>query len=1165
MSTDIANLLVSANWNGDSAEHGLDRLDAKFVRTEKAAQQFGQKINQAGNESNQSTGKIDQAGKTVNSTGNKMERAGKQVGNLSDRLRDSRGKFATAGQGASEFTGKVKSVDSASESAGSRIGALISKITGFNRASREMSSGGGMSSFLPGLANISEIIQGIPQIGQLAGALVRPLTSAAEAGIKFNAFMETSKIGFETLLGSSDKALAHISELSKFADKTPFQFEDLVGASQRMQAFGFAAGDVIPTLTAVGNAVSSTGSISKESLDGVLLALGQMKTKGKVSAEEMNQLAERGIPAWDLLAKAIGKTVAQTQKLAAAGQLNGGMAVKAILAQGEARYGGQMTRVSNTFTGRMSNLEDIRQQAQGKATENLTRDISDTVGAALQRGDVASSLAATINMAISPVSGLIKTAAVGLLGGSITSGLTEGIAAGKSVVAGSLVDLALGDGGIVKTVKSALGINSPSTVFIGLGINAAEGFAIGIESGLGIASSATMRMIGNVTAQAKSKLSLDKLVSREPDFLDKLKSGSQKRGINPDHMLNVMAVETSGTFNPAAKNPTSSASGLIQFMASTAKELGTTTAALRSMSATKQLDYVFKYFDHYFKGKDLSSQGALYSAVGTGKVGRGDESVVMRRGDRGYAGNAPTWDRNGDGLIKQGEMALAAVAKLGAGVNFSVNGGVPVRIVNAAESLIGGGFTRAKQREDYTSGRDPFVKPAWTQANRASGGFQDRFDKETGFSALTLPVGGLLTSIQRTADLLPQIPRVFEESARAAEKTHLATSYILDDVEKTGDAGNAAVDSFNKADQAVGAWADRVIQKSNKAWKEMSDGFQSTFTSALSSTEGGVKGMFSRMGLGFADMVRQMILKAAAAKLSGYLFGDVSDDNNTGGFFGKLAGKFSGGKSKKSDKTNEAVGAVVNSTVNSIENSVLKNQSNGTAVGALDQAGEKMKGAIEGAGNKSTDAVNSSGKAQAGTLATVGQGIVGQIASIASMIMAGNSGGGFWKGLFGAALSGAISGGIGKWASGGGSTDLGGGSSYTPGGTGDVRPRFAGPHALGGMITAATGGKLIQVAEGGFDELVLSTDPKHRARTAALLSSFMQRTNIFPAFAAGGFANDNYVPPVNSSGLSSNRAPQKNVTIHFKQEIHTPDAASFQRSARQNARAMRGALATEIR
>lgn len=1165
---EIAGLLVSAEWNGNSAEHGLDRLDAKFVRTEKAAQQFGQKVNQAGNETNQSTGKIDQAGKAVNSTGDKMERAGKQVGNLSDRLRDSRGKFATAGQGASEFTGKIKSVESASDGAGSRIGALISKITGFNRASREMSSGGGMSSFLPGLANISEIIQGIPQIGQLAGALVRPLTSAAEAGVRFNAFMETSKIGFETLLGSSDKALAHLSELSKFADATPFQFEGLVSASQRMQAFGFTSRDVIPTLTAIGDALSATGGISQDALDGVLRQFGQMRSSARVTAEDMQSIADHNVPAWDLLATAIGKTVAQTRKLAETGRLNGREAVSAIAAQMEARYGGQMARVSGTLTGRMSNLQDIQARAQGKATEGLTRDISETIGAALNQGDLAGSLAAKINLAISPVSGLIKTAAVGLLGGGITSGLTEGIAAGKDAVKSAIWDMA--QDSILNTAKDALGIHSPSEEFRKLGIFSAQGFAEGLLEGQGIANNATQRMMGSVLAQAKSKLSLDKLVSREPDFLDKLKIGSQKRGINPDHLLNVMAVETSGTFNPAAKNPTSSASGLIQFMASTAKELGTTTAALRSMSATKQLDYVFKYFDHYFKGKDLSTQGALYSAVGTGKVGRDDEAVVMRRGDRGYAGNAPTWDRNGDGIIKQGEMALAAIAKLGAGVNFSANGGVlPVRVVGGdmgAPTASDNAYMRNKmlvrpsQREDYTSGRDPFMMPDWAKA-------ANPIEKIKDDSVAIFGVWDKTNQILRdTGQIVVDVQAPFEELKTSGSMLGAEFLNLKPLITDIGIGVAKVTEQISTSDQAAGAWADRVIQKSNKAWKEMSDGFQSSFMSALSSTEGGVKGMLSRMGLGFAQTVEQMVLKAEAAKIAEKLFGDTSDDKNTGGWLGKLLGKLGVSGGKKGSSVADAVASVTSkkTSTGSTAANASRNQSGSAAnVFASASVRHMLDAASDRSSQRITDKIDSTSKSVTSSIDSANANLGAKLDRAnesLSIISAPKPKEGFWSGLFHAALNGAISGATNGLISGIGS---GGGSSGGSNNEGPItgkKPGQGAPpvlhtpgHALGGFIagqgTATSDSILSRLSNGEFVIKASSVAALGRNNL-----DFINQFGKLPAFATGGFiGSDNYVPPVvnnySTSGKSGG-APAVN-HHHYNFNIHAKDAQSFHKSERQ--------------
>ena len=75
-----------------------------------------------------------------------------------------------------------------------------------------------------------------------------------------------------------------------------------------------------------------------------------------------------------------------------------------------------------------------------------------------------------------------------------------------------------------------------------------------------------------------------------------------------------MAWESGGTFSPSIKNGAGSgATGLIQFMPSTAKGLGTTTTKLAKMSQIEQLNYVYKYFLPY-KGK-LANLGDVYMAI----------------------------------------------------------------------------------------------------------------------------------------------------------------------------------------------------------------------------------------------------------------------------------------------------------------------------------------------------------------------------------------------------------------------------------------------------------------------------------------------------------------------------------------------------------------------
>lgn len=136
-----------------------------------------------------------------------------------------------------------------------------------------------------------------------------------------------------------------------------------------------------------------------------------------------------------------------------------------------------------------------------------------------------------------------------------------------------------------------------------------------------------------------------------PAFIDKVKIISSKLNINPSHLMMAMYKETGGTFSPSIKNPTSSATGLIQFMASTAKQLGTTTAQLRVMSAIEQLDFVYRYFLPY-KGK-LKSFADVYLAIfypaGIGKPDSWRFPSWVYKANRGI-------DLNKDGIMTIGEF-----------------------------------------------------------------------------------------------------------------------------------------------------------------------------------------------------------------------------------------------------------------------------------------------------------------------------------------------------------------------------------------------------------------------------------------------------------------------------------------------------------------------------
>ncbi|MTV49841.1 tape measure protein [Heliobacillus mobilis] len=190
-------------------------------------------------------------------------------------------------------------------------------------------------------------------------------------GLSFNADMEQAAISFETLLGSAEKAQAMIKDLQQFGASTPFEFPGLQKSAKLMLAMGFSAESVRPNLRAIGDAVSAIGG-GEEVLNGVTMALGQMATKGKVSAEEMNQLAERGIPAWDLMAEKLGMSKQQLMELSSQGKVMADQAVPALIEAMGTKFSGAMQKQSQTFTGMLSTLKDNTNMLLGQVLQPVS-------------------------------------------------------------------------------------------------------------------------------------------------------------------------------------------------------------------------------------------------------------------------------------------------------------------------------------------------------------------------------------------------------------------------------------------------------------------------------------------------------------------------------------------------------------------------------------------------------------------------------------------------------------------------------------------------------------------------------------------------------------------------------------------------------------------------
>jgi hypothetical protein len=147
----------------------------------------------------------------------------------------------------------------------------------------------------------------------------------------------------------------------------------------------------------------------------------------------------------------------------------------------------------------------------------------------------------------------------------------------------------------------------------------------------------------------------------KPEEREKVRNIAANIGASPSHLMACMAFETGRSFAPWCSNPGSSATGLIQFMESTAQGLGTSTAALAGMTVLQQLDYVWDYFKP-FRGR-LGALGDVYMAIlYPAAVGQPDSYPVFKDGAAAYAANKGL-DVNHDGVVTKAEC-VAFVDKM---------------------------------------------------------------------------------------------------------------------------------------------------------------------------------------------------------------------------------------------------------------------------------------------------------------------------------------------------------------------------------------------------------------------------------------------------------------------------------------------------------------------
>lgn len=138
--------------------------------------------------------------------------------------------------------------------------------------------------------------------------------------------MEQTRIAFSTFLGDVEKGNKLIADLNQFANVTPFENDETIKAGRSLLAANIEASKVVGTLRMIGDVASGT----KVPLTEMTSIYAKAMNKGRIQAEELNQLAERGVPILNTFSKMFGVTTGEVMKMGEKGLLTSDLLTKAF-------------------------------------------------------------------------------------------------------------------------------------------------------------------------------------------------------------------------------------------------------------------------------------------------------------------------------------------------------------------------------------------------------------------------------------------------------------------------------------------------------------------------------------------------------------------------------------------------------------------------------------------------------------------------------------------------------------------------------------------------------------------------------------------------------------------------------------------------------------------
>lgn len=317
------------------------------------------------------------------------------------------------------------------------------------------------------------------------------LLDATQRGYAFNDSLKKQQIELALVTGNAAEAKRQLSEIYQIAYRSNIGRSVLADAVQNLELFDVKGQKALDLVRGLANQATATGGG-----EGQLLSLTDLVDRvletGTFDRRTVKQFIRNKVPIYDIFAEELRLSKQDAIQKINSGMFSGDDVITILTAYyNKPKWEQAAQDMTQTFEGLATKYQAGVNKLLGVATKpsydlstNLLRDANEAI-----RGPQAGQMAAQAAAAMMPATALLQATENALksgdiFGGAVSAGnsVVEGFKSGITNKVGDVAEAAKDMGlSAVQSIKHELGIESPSKVFLEIGMNVGDAFAQGMR------------------------------------------------------------------------------------------------------------------------------------------------------------------------------------------------------------------------------------------------------------------------------------------------------------------------------------------------------------------------------------------------------------------------------------------------------------------------------------------------------------------------------------------------------------------------------------------------------------------------------------------------------------------------------------------------------------